>query len=254
LQRTLSPAGVQFHEPLDVESRASTVPLGQAATIACGTAGYAARSIAARLVDHSPALPCSESCFRGFITSRNIHRYAIDARTLRYMDRDYVCPRLPRNCCELTPAKRALFASAKIVVAGMSRRLEAAMDSGGLALGVQVFAVSRSQVDLYYLLGLLNSKLLSYLFATRFSGKRLGGGYLAINKGQLARLPVRMVGVTEREDLARQRRISELARLAGPGCVAVDAEIDRLVFELYRMRAEEVRRVEGYFGSMRAAA
>ena len=48
----------------------------------------------------------------------------------------------------------------------MSRRLEAAWDDRGLALGVQVFAASEFQVDPFYLLALLNSKLLSYLFRT----------------------------------------------------------------------------------------
>src|SRR5207253_3534865 len=97
---------------------------------------------------------------------------------------------LPLIIPELTTAKRRLFAAPKIVIAGMSRRLEAAWDGRGLALGVQVFAASEWKLDPFYLLALLNSKLLSYLFATRYAAKRLSGGYLAINKGQLARLQI----------------------------------------------------------------
>ena len=48
---------------------------------------------------------------------------------------------------------------------------------------MQVFAASDFQVDPQYLLALLNSKLLTYLFRTRFAAKRLAGGYVAINKG-----------------------------------------------------------------------
>ena len=253
-QRLLKAESFQFGEALDVELRAETLPLGEVAAIACGTAGYAAGKIAARLIDCSPALPRSPARDRHFITSGNIHRYGIRLVNVRYMSGKYALPRLPEDSPELSLAKRRLLAAPKIVVAGMSRRLEAAIDMRGLALGVQVFAVYQSRVDLHYLLGLLNSKLLSYLFATRFAGKRLGGGYLAINKGQLARLPIRIVPAGEQEGLRRQRRIGELARLAGPNCLAVDAEIDRLVYELYRVAAAEVIRIEDFFRLGRAAA
>jgi hypothetical protein len=282
LQEELRGDGLCFGEGLEVESRVRTVLLTEVATIACGTAGYGAEELGRWLVDSSPALPRPQAECMQFITTRNIERYLIRSRPMRYLGTQCRHPWLPGDCSELTAAKRTLIHRPKIVVAGMSRRLEAAMDMGGAALGVQVFAIypgvetggrhlagdvarsdrkglARSQspfatVDLHYLLGLLNSKLLSYLFATRFAGKKLGGGYLAINKGQLARLPVRVVGARERSDLRRQRRIRKLARLAGPGCVEVDAEIDRLVFELYRVGEEEVRRVEEFFGAMRKAA
>src|SRR5205823_10313677 len=126
-------------------------------------------------------------------------------------NRDYARPRLPLDIPELSPAKRRLFARPKIVVAGMSRRLEAAWDEQGLALGVQVFAASEFQLDPFYLLALLNSKLLSYLFATRYAAKRLGGGYLAINKGQLARLPIRIIAPAARADQRRRARLTVLA-------------------------------------------
>ena len=53
-----------------------------------------------------------------------------------------------------------------------------------------------------YLLGVLNSRLLSYLFRIRFQAKHLAGGFLAINKGQLAKLPIRVIdsSVAEEEE------------------------------------------------------
>jgi adenine-specific DNA-methyltransferase len=145
----------------------------------------------------------------------------------------------------LTPAKRRLFRSKKIVVAGMSRRLEAAWDERGLALGVQVFAAADFRVDPFYLLALVNSKLLSYLFATRYAAKRLGGGYLAINKGQLARLPIRCVDRADSTDRRQHDRLVELAKRAGR---SADIEIDELVYGLYRLTEAEIAAVEGHFG------
>ena len=52
----------------------------------------------------------------------------------------FSCRSCAVDCPLLTPRKRQLFSGHKIVVAGMCRRLEAAWDVGGRALGVQVFA------------------------------------------------------------------------------------------------------------------
>jgi SAM-dependent methyltransferase len=246
-QRALSPVAIHLASRLDVESRVATLPLGEVATLACGTAGYTAQRIARRLLDGSP----EDTNAANFITSGNIDRYAIRLGNVRYLNRDYARPKLPLDIPELTSAKRRLFAEPKIVVAGMSRRLEAAWDERGLALGVQVFAASQFKADPFYLLALLNSKLLSHLFATRFDAKRLGGGYLAINKGQLAQLPIRTIAAAERQDCRRQIQLLELAVEPGP---SQEAEIDQLVYQLYRLTDAEIARVESHFAEPRAAA
>jgi hypothetical protein len=167
------------------------------------------------------------------------------------MNRNYVRPRLPLDSQELTPAKRRLFTSPKIIIAGMSRRLEAAWDDYGLALGVQVFAAHESELDPFYLLALLNSKLLSHLFATRYAAKRLGGGYFAINKGQLSRLPIRIDQAGDRVGRRLQDRLAQLAAHWQP---SHDGRIDQLVYELYRLNDNEIASVEAHFGSATRAA
>src|SRR5207249_1051647 len=147
---------------LNVESRVTTQPFGEVATFGCGTAGYVAARIAGRLSEAETAVRNDDQAV-DFITSGNIDRYAIRLGNVRYLNRQYSRPCLPLIIPELTTAKRRLFAAPKIVIAGMSRRLEAAWDGRGLALGVQVFAASEWKLDPFYLLALLNSKLLSYL-------------------------------------------------------------------------------------------
>src|SRR4029453_7835419 len=93
------------------------------------------------------------------------------------------------------------------------------------------------------------SKLLSFLFATRFAAKRLGGGYLAINKAQLARLPI----VVPQNHAARQTQI-RLPKLAARWTLALDRQIDRLVYQLSRLSAAEIARVEDHFSTRQAAA
>ncbi len=251
LQSSLTASAFQFSALLDIESRISSTPLGEIATIACGTAGYAAQKIASRIVDQTnhESETAADAC--DFITSGNIDRYEVRIGNVRYLNRTYVRPKLSLAAPELTAAKRRMFGSPKIVVAGMSRRLEAAWDDKGLALGVQVFALSECRLDPFYILALLNSKLLSYLFATRFAAKRLGGGYLAINKGQLTQLPIRVVTA---EDHEFSRKAEQLGQLAGEWSPANEPLIDQLVYQIYQLTEAEIGRVEAHFADLAARA
>jgi methylase of polypeptide subunit release factors len=245
-QRQLNRRGVfDWQASFDVEARVPTRPLGELCRLHSGTTGFVAQELAAALRERSDC----EVAACPFITSGNIDRYAIALGKVRYMKRRFLDPVLPQDCPLLTPAKRRLFAGPKIVIAGMSQRLEAAYHPGPLALGVQVFAAADWQVDPYYLLALLNSRLLSHLFRTRFAAKRLSGGYLSINKGQLAQLPVvdpRQLGVKGRRTCARIAALGK--RLA-----ADEAQADRLIEQLYAVKGSERASLDAAFGSDRPA-
>ncbi|MDX1948784.1 MAG: N-6 DNA methylase [Pirellulaceae bacterium] len=236
-------------DSMAVESRVPTIPLGQLARLSCGTAGFAATKIANRLIDEGES-PDSPPESAEFITSGNIDRYAIRLGNVRYLGRNYTRPRLPLAGPGLSRRKLNLIREPKIVIAGLARRIEAAWDAAGLALGVQVFAVSESCVDPRYLLAVLNSKLLSYLFSTRFAAKRLAGRYLAFNKGQLARLPIAIAGTTDADSPAAEiaATLAVLAeRQSKAHAPALDDEIDRLVVRLYGLTDAEVAEVESHF-------
>ncbi len=250
-----SERGFRIHGELDVESRVATEPLGTRASLHSGTTGFVARQVAAALLE----LPTEsdEPCFE-FIVTGNIDRYAIRPGNVRYMNHSYERPGLPVAAAQLSAGKRRLFAAPKIVVGGMTRRIEAAFDPGNLALGVQVFAAVDPQDDPRYLLGLLNSKLLSYLFRIRFQAKRLANGYLAVNKAQLAQLPIRIIDPNQPTDQSLHDQIvknvetmtrlqAELAETAGMRAAEplqwqvdqCDADIDRCTYALYQVTDEE---------------
>ncbi|HJN08765.1 MAG TPA: Eco57I restriction-modification methylase domain-containing protein [Pirellulaceae bacterium] len=255
-QSSFSPeTGFRIHGELDVESRVPTQPLASRAMLHSGTTGFVARQIAAALLEFPVA--GDEPCFE-FIVTGNIDRYSIRPGNVRYMNQRYQQPMLPMASEELSANKRRLFAGPKIVVAGMTRRLEAAFDTGNRALGVQVFAAADPQDDPRYLLGLLNSKLLSYLFRIRFQAKRLANGYLAVNKSQLAQLPIRVVDDEDPVERSLYDQIVagvdkitalhlQLAVAAEQACVhdlqgqidRCDAEIDDCVYDLYRVTEDE---------------
>ncbi len=209
-QFLLSPKSISRQHTLDIESRIPTEPLGQRARLHSGASGYTAGHMA-DLLQEAGEETSSEKRLHPFIVSGNIDRYSIRLGNVRYMQRKFRQPLLDLNSDSLSPLKKKLYGNPKIVIAGMSRRLEAAYDERGLALGVQVYAAAEPLDDPYYLLALLNSRLMSFLFRERFAAKKLAGGYLAMNKGQLEQLPIRVVDKADEGDSILAERIAELA-------------------------------------------
>ena len=111
-----------------------------------------------------------------------------------------------------------------------------------------------------YLCGLLNSKLLD--FYLKHISTTFHGGYFAANKQYIEQLPIRTINFSNPEDVkhhdqmvALVERMLELHRRTpltpleqdhlAREIAATDAQIDRLVYELYGLTEEEIRIVEG---------
>lgn len=252
-------SGWQLHGTLDVEARVPTRPLAGLAELHSGTTGFRAAAIADQLRERA-AEPDRPGF--AFVASGNVDRYRLRRGPVRFMHRTFQQPFLPEDTPRLTARKRRLYQHPKLVIAGMTRRLEAAWDEGGLALGVQVFAAVPQGEDPRYLLGLLNSKLLTYLFRLRFRAKRLAGGFLAIHKSQLSLLPIRVVDGGQGPDHELRDQLIELvgqlqqviARHGAAGgapddsvahrVTAIEEAIDRTVYRLYQLTEAEINAVE----------
>lgn len=133
---------------------------------------------------------------------------------------------------------------------------------GGGGGGYGVALPGDSQYSHFYLLGLLNSKLLSAFLKTISSPFR--GGYIALNRQYIEQLPVRTINFTNPAEKARHDRMVELVermldlhkQLAAAKTEhaktnlqrqidATDAQIDQLVYELYGLTEDEIKIVEG---------
>jgi hypothetical protein len=264
-QKDLAKSGhAAASDSFDVESRVPTAELGALARLHSGASGFRAQQLAAELVEFADRKVAEDGY--EFIVSGNIDRYQIEPGDMRFMKRNFERPVLPKSAACLTANKHRLYSGSKIVIAGMTRRLEAAFDPGGLALGVQVFAAAEWKLDPRYLLAILNSKLLSFLFRTRFRAKELAGGYLAINKGQLEKLPIRLIDETNLSDVTMHdsivshvdmicRLLDQRRREFSPGrreqlrlrIAAADQHIDEIVYRLYDLAATEFEQVEREF-------
>lgn len=80
----------------------------------------------------------------------------------------------------ITESKQYMWKNPKIVIAGMTKQIEACYVDSPLAIGVGVYAIyDFAGYDPFYILGVLNSKHTTEFLITEFSDKHLAGGYLA---------------------------------------------------------------------------
>jgi len=164
-----------------------------------------------------------------------------------------------------------LFDKPKIVVPSIAAGSRFALDLDGLYYftgsggggggGYGIMLPEPTRVGYLYLLGLLNSRLLSsYLRATSTPFR---GGYFALNRQYIEKLPIRTANLSRPADRAYHDQMTELvnhmlslhkqrtsAKTDHDKTVlqrqidATDREIDRLVYDLYGLTDDEIRIVE----------
>lgn len=120
------------------------------------------------------------------------YRFLWGEKNLRYLGETYRYPAVSRVQFQAQFPRRCQQAmQPKIIVAGMTRRLECAVDrNGGIVAGKSTSIIQTDDIPLLYLLGLLNSSLVSAIFKQQFGGNRLQGGYLRVGPPQLRSLPI----------------------------------------------------------------
>jgi hypothetical protein len=126
---------------------------------------------------------------------------------------------------------------------------------GGYGLSIN----EKSDIDTFYLVGLLNSKLLDYL--TKKVSTRFGGGFFAYNKQYIQALPIILPKDVSQNALKDQiaalsskimklnqtiNTISDSSRieLLKRETTVYEENIDELVYQLYAVTAEERQFIE----------
>ncbi|MBD2091435.1 N-6 DNA methylase [Microcoleus sp. FACHB-1515] len=171
------------------------------------------------------------------INSGTIDRYRIrwGEKPLRYLGKTFDRPviRLPIDPC--LHKRRIQACQPKLIVAGMTRQLEAAIDlEGNLWPGKSTCVIRSEAIDLRYLLGLLNSQVVDAYFKLLFSGNQLQGGYLRVGSAQLRSLPLPVEDRSKRDRLITlvQARLDETISTK---IAELEHQIEQLVCELYHL-------------------
>jgi hypothetical protein len=131
---------------------------------------------------------------------------------------------------------------------------------GGYGLSIN----EKSKINPFYLVGLLNSKLLDYL--TKHNSTRFSGGFFAYNKQYIQSLPI-VNPVNESQNVLKDKIVelsskimrlnqtidtisdSSRIKLLKREAVVYEEKIDELVYNLYEVTPEERQIVENYTNS-----
>ena len=92
---------------------------------------------------------------------------------------------------EILPTRYNESKRKKIIVAGMTKKLECFLDEKGEYLaGKSTTIIESEDIDLKFILAVLNSKLLTFIYKNIFRSLSLQGGYLRVGTPQLKELPI----------------------------------------------------------------
>ena len=156
-------------------------------------------------------------------------------RKCRYLGQSYLQPRMDRqSLADLLPQRAKQAGSPKLLVAGLSSRIECFADSAGDYIcgkaAVQLIPKDDA-LDLDFICGLLNSSLLNWLYRSLFGLRGYSARALNIGPRQLELLPIAVA--TEQQaftSLARQLSRATCGRaLQDPRYL----QLDEMVYELY---------------------
>jgi hypothetical protein len=198
-----------------------------------------------------------DSQYRCYLEGKDVNRYEIawKNRWLKYGP-NLAAPREPR-----------LFEGFRLLVRRIvGARLIATFVDGGYVTSQLLQIVKPHDEKLSkYILGLLNSSLLAYYFRIKYN--RRDKTFPEIRIYELAAFPIRSIDFNTPADRTRHDKLvalvdkmlaltpklrgatSESEKAALQNAVTTtDAEIDRLVYELYGLTEEEIKLVEGECG------
>ena len=205
--------------------------------INAGTTGFTAQAIKGLLNEDSRGIP--------FAVSGSVNRYELDTSSVRYMKDMYTSPWIELGSPVVAASKYRFWRSPKIVIAGMTKRLEAVYVATPLALGVGAYGIyDLAGYEPYAVTAVLNSTFMSTYLREACHDKHLAGGYLAINKSTIERLPMpdqETLAKTELTELSKRLHTYRPA-LTQASRRASTAEVRRLTAEISRaeQRIDEI--------------
>lgn len=159
------------------------------------------------------------------------------------------------------PREKEIFEREKIITSRTVKRLSFGYDQDGMYVTdtTQLLLQKNKNLNIRYLLALINSKLINFFYAKKFKASHMQGGYFRCFKQYLDQIPIKAHSSHEQQPLIKlvDRMLSLNKRLNEIGdkktderqrieeeIKKTDAEIDELVYQLYGITEEEKRIIE----------
>ena len=218
-------------EAVEESNRVRLVTLGL--KVCSGATGFEAQKIKENVceIENEHTIP--------FTVSGNIDRYVFNNINVRYMKDRYSKAHIYLDS-NITESKQEMWKNPKIVIAGMTKQIEACYVETPLAIGVGVYAIyDFAGYNPFYILGVLNSKCTTDFLIAEFSDKHLAGGYLAINKSTIEQfLLPQNVSTKIQQQIAHIAKSIHLAKKEDPksNTATLESQIDSIVSRLHNIR------------------
>ncbi|GAA8017563.1 class I SAM-dependent DNA methyltransferase [Helicobacter pylori] len=184
-----------------------------------------------------------------FAVSGSVDKYVCDTSRVPYMRK---CFKYPHISVKVPVAKTKIdfWTNEKIVIAGMTKVIEAYYTKTPLALGVGIYAIyDFCGINPLLILGVLNSSFMSWYARENFKDKHMSGGYLGLNKGNLEKLP--MFELEKSNQPTADKIIALVDKILAlkekdpkANTQKLEKEIDALVYQLYNLTDEEIKTIE----------
>lgn len=183
-----------------------------------------------------------------FAVSGNIDRYSWTNESVRYMGNKYNIAFINNTTDVVATSKWQFWNNPKIIIAGMTKVIEAVYVEEPLGIGVGVYGIYNfGPFDPYCLTAVLNSKYLTYYFLIKFKDKHLAGGYLAINKSTIEEFPlVEIPKKTQKKLCDLSKKAHELV-IEEKSIKKYEEQIDHLVYRLYELTYDQVIEIDPEF-------
>ncbi len=185
------------------------------------------------------------------IFGEDIKRYAINS--ISFID---------KNTYQTFKKEMNIFENFKIVIRETGDRITATFNKTGLLTNRSLYCIRSSEINLRYLLGIINSTVLQYFYKSEFKANT--DIFPKIRIGQVKELPIKvldlsnpaqksqhdkMVSLVE-QMLTTQKKLHETTspiqkKQYQQQTDILDKQIDGLVYELYELTPEEIKVVGG---------
>ena len=208
--------------------------LGEIGTLKWGTSqsGYGKKKIL--LKKFKRLNQSKQECYKPIIQTADIKRYSIVWQE-EYIPTEIYSQNIQED-----------FKKPKIVIARMTKNIQATFDDNGFYMGKATLIVDYKE-NPYYILGILNSKIANFWYKYYFGATHLASGYIRYDIPYLKQLPI------PKPNAKNKKITDEITALAikileckkqGKDTSELESKIDDLVYALYELTQDEIKIIE----------
>ncbi|MFA5412730.1 MAG: N-6 DNA methylase [Candidatus Micrarchaeia archaeon] len=196
------------------------------------------------------------------INTGTIDRYSTTYGSSSFMNKGTKLMKPTLDLSKVSETRKKIYQTPKIIISKLALRIEGFLDLDGSYASINtncIYLKENNKDELEYLAGVINSKLLSFVYSELFSGLRMSGGYFQFQAPQLRVLPIANVTPAQKEKVGKAvARIVQLSEKINQSGVKssnenqrliaeiqkTDAEIDILVYDSYNLTEAEKKTIE----------